>query len=234
MEAERIFAYDEAMAAYGRALECAESLGLEEQLATRGSFGERRPRLRWFTGDVAFRPRAGPGSSIRANARDSVSGASSLVTNGDQRGLDYVHEALLVFDPETDPLETANALAIEGRFHHLAGQHHEAIALLERAVALASPAVEKEITPFGVASLSTMFGFLAGAHQHLGRFADGNVWAWRAVEFGKQHEVLLAQALGCEFLGENTINAGDWQKALEFAFCERDIVTRLHSRERQA
>ena len=28
-EAERIFAYDEAIAAYGRALECAESLGLE-------------------------------------------------------------------------------------------------------------------------------------------------------------------------------------------------------------
>ena len=208
------------MAAYGRALECAESLGLEsEQLV-----------LEEATGNAAL----ASGDSLRATshfdralalahdprerARIQCQAASSLVTNGDQRGLDYVHEALLVFDPETDPLETANALAIEGRFYHLAGQHHEAIALLERAVALASPAVEKEITPFGVASLSTMFGFLAGAHQHLGRFADGNVWAWRAVEFGKEHEVLLAQALGYEFLGENTINAGDWQKALEFAF----------------
>jgi len=236
VEAERIFAYDEAMAAYGRALECAESLGLEnEQLI-----------LEEATGNAAL----ASGDSLRATshfdralalahdprerARIQCQAASSLVTNGDQRGLDYVHEALLVFDPETDPLETANALAIEGRFHHLAGQHHEAIELLERAVALANPAVEKEITPFGVASLSTMFGFLAGAHQHLGRFADGNVWAWRAVEFGKKHEVLLAQALGYEFLGENTINVGDWQKALEFAFCERDIVTRLHSRERQA
>lgn len=235
VEAERIFAYDEAMAAYGRAIECAESLGLEsEQLM-----------LEEATGNAAL----ASGDSLRATshfdralalahdprerARIQCQAASSLVTNGDQRGLDYVHEALLVFDPETDPLETANALAIEGRFHHLAGQHHEAIALLERAVALATPAVEKEITPFGVASLSIMLGFLAGAYQHLGRFADGNVWAWRAVEFGKKHEVLLAQALGYEFLGENTVNAGDWQKALEFAFCERDIVTRLHSRERQ-
>jgi len=94
--------------------------------------------------------------------------------------------------------------------------------------------VEKEITVFGVASLSTMYGFLAGGYQHLGRFTDGNVWAWRAVEFGQKHEVLLAQALGYEFLGENCVNAGDWQKALEYAFCERDVVSRLHSRERQA
>src|SRR6185295_7549916 len=79
----------------------------------------------------------------------------------------------------------------------------------------------------------TIFGFLAGAHQHLGRFADGNVWAWRAVEFGKKHDVLLAQALGYEFLGENTVNAGDWQKALEYAEREREVASRLHSRERK-
>jgi tetratricopeptide (TPR) repeat protein len=46
--------------------------------------------------------------------------------------------------------------------------------------------------------------------------------------------VPLAQALGYEFLGENSVNAGDWQKALEYAACEREIAARLHSRERQA
>jgi tetratricopeptide (TPR) repeat protein len=235
-EAERIFAYDEAMAAYGRALECAESLGLkDEQLA-----------LEEATGNAAL----ASGDSLRATvhfdralalaqkpldrARIQCQAASSLVTNGDQRGLDYVHEALLVLDPETHPMETANALAIEGRFHHLAGQHHEAIALLERAAALATPAAEKEITPFGASTVSTIFGFLSGAFQHLGRFADGNVWAWRALEFGNKHDVLLAQALGYEFLGENTVNAGDWQEALKYAAREREIVSRLHSRERQA
>ena len=60
------------------------------------------------------------------------------------------------------------------------------------------------------------------------------MWAWRAVEFGKKHDVLLAQALGYEFLGENTVNFGDWQKALEYAAREREIAARLHSRERQA
>ena len=235
VEAEKIFAYDEAMAAYGRALECAESLGLEsEQLILEEAIGNAA----LASGDSLratshFDRALSLAHDPRERARIQCQAATSLVTNGNPRGLEYVREALEVFDPETDPLETGNALSIEGRFYHLAGQHNEAIELLKRAVALAEPAVEKEITAFGVASLSTIFGFLAGAYQHLGRFTDGNVWAWRAVEFGKKHEVLLAQALGYEFLGENNVNAGDWQKALEFAFCERDIVTRLHSRERQ-
>jgi tetratricopeptide (TPR) repeat protein len=235
-EAERIFAYDEAMAAYGRALECAESLGLKnEQLVLEEAIGNAALASgNTLRATVHFDRALALASNPRDRARIQCQAASSLVTTGDQRGLDYVREALLVLDPETDPMATANALAIEGRFQHLAGQQHEAIALLERAAALATPAAEKEITPFGAATVSTIFGFLAGAYQHLGRFTDGNVWAWRAVEFGRKHDVLLAQALGYEFLGENTVNEGDWKKALEYAVCEREIVARLHSRERQA
>jgi tetratricopeptide (TPR) repeat protein len=235
-EAERIFAYDEAIAAYGRALECAESLGLEdEQLALEEATGNAAVAAGDTLRAMSHFDRAlALAHNPRDRARIQCQAASSLVINGDQRGLDYVRQALLVLDPDTDPMATANALAMEGRFHHLAGQHHEAIALLERAAALATPAVEKEITRFGASTMSLIFGFLAGAYQHLGRFADGNVWAWRAVEFGTRHEVPLAQALGYEFLGENTYNMGDWQKALEYATHEREIVARLHSRERQA
>jgi serine/threonine protein kinase len=235
-DAERIFAYDEALAAYGRALECAESLGLpDEQLLLEEAIGNAA----LASGDtlratVHFDRALALCHDPRERARIQCQAASSLVTNGDRRGLDYVREALLILDPETNPMETANALAIQGRFHHLAGEHHEAIALLERAAALATEQAEKEITPFGASTVSTIFGFLAGAHQHLGRFADGNVWAWRAVEFGNKHGVLLAQALGYEFLGENCMNAGDWQQALEYAAREREIAARLHSRERQA
>ncbi|MCM3872729.1 MAG: hypothetical protein ND895_18765, partial [Pyrinomonadaceae bacterium] len=217
-----------------RALECAESLGLKnEQLEIEEAIGNAA----LASGDtlratVHFDRALELANNPRDRARIQCQAASSLVTNGDHRGLDYVRAALLVLDPETDPMATANALAIEGRFQHLAGQQYEAIALLERAASLATPEAEKEITPFGAATVSTIFGFLAGAYQHLGRFTDGNEWAWRAVEFGKMHDVLLAQALGYEFLGENTVNAGDWQKALEYAACEREIAQRLHSRER--
>ncbi len=235
-EAERIFAYDEAIAAYSRALECAESLGLkDEQLELEEATGNAALASgNALRATVHFDRALALAHDPRERARIQCQAATSLVTNGDQRGLDYVREALLVLDPETNPMETANALSIEGRFHHLAGRHEEAIALLERAAALAIPAAEKEITPFAASTVSTMFGFLAGAHQHLGRFADGNVWAWRAVEFGNKHGVLLAQAMGYEFLGENSMNAGYWQKALEFAGHEREIAARLHSRERQA
>ncbi|HEY6230944.1 MAG TPA: AAA family ATPase [Pyrinomonadaceae bacterium] len=236
VEAEKIFAYDEAMAAYGRALECAEALGLEdEQLLLEEASGNAA----LASGDtlratVHFDRALALAQDPQERARIQCQAASSLVTNGDPRGLDYVHQALQVLNPETNPLETANALAIEGRFHHLAGRHHEAIALLEQAVALVEPALEKEITPFGAATLSTTYGFLAGGHQHLGRFADGNVVAWKSVEFGNTHGVPLAQALGYEFLGENSVNMGDWQNALQYAAREREIAARLHSRERQA
>ena len=233
-EAERIFAYDEAIAAYGRALECAQSLGLmDEELALEEATGNAA----FATGDT-LRATAHFDRALalvhdpRERARIQCQVASSLVTNGEQRGLDHVRAALLVLDPETEPLETANALAIQGRFHHLAGQHHEAVALLERAAALATPVTEKEMTTFGASTMSLIFGWLAGAHQHLGRFKDGNVWAWRGVEFGRRHEVPVAQALGYEFLGENCLNAGDWRTALEHAACEREIAARLHSRER--
>ncbi|MEP6570739.1 MAG: AAA family ATPase [Acidobacteriota bacterium] len=236
VEAERVFAYDEAMAAYGRALECAESLGLkDEQLALEEGTGNAA----LASGDtlratVHFDRALALAHDPRERARLQCQAASSLVTNGDQRGLEYLHDALRVLDPEADPLETANALAIEGRFHHLAGRHREAITLLERAVALAAPAAEKEITPYGAATMANIFGFLSGAHQHLGRFADANVWAQRALEFGESHAVPLSQALGYEYLGENTVNAGDWQKALGYAAREREIAARLHSREREA
>jgi len=236
VEAEKIFAYDEAMAAYGRALECAEALGLkDEQLLLEEATGNAA----LASGDtlratVHFDRALALAHEPQERARLQCQAASSLVTNGDPRGLDYVHEALQVLNPETSPIETANALAIEGRFHHLAGRHHEAIALLEQAVALVEPALDKEITPFGAATLSTTYGFLAGGHQHLGRFADGNVVAWKSVEFGNTHGVPLAQALGYEFLGENSVNMGDWQNALQYAKHEREIAARLHSRERQA
>jgi tetratricopeptide (TPR) repeat protein len=236
-EAERIFAYDEAVAAYGRALECAEALGLpDEKFALEEAMGK--------TAQLA-------GDSLRATehferalalARDPLDrarlqcqAATSLVTVGDQRGLEYVREALTVLDPKNNPIETARALAIEGRFNHLAGRQDEAIELLEKAAELVSAVPELEtLTGFAATTVSDIYAFLAGAYQHLGRFIDGNAWAWRAVEFGNTHNVPLAQALGYEFLGENTMNAGDWQKALEYAAREREIAARLHSRERQA
>jgi tetratricopeptide (TPR) repeat protein len=63
-------------------------------------------------------------------------------------------------------------------------------------------------------------------------FADADRWARRTIEFGKAHNVLLAQASGYEFLGENACSTGAWEAACEYAEREREIAARLHSRER--
>src|SRR5581483_8738660 len=77
----------------------------------------------------------------QVRARLQVQAASSLVATGDERGVEYLHEALEVLDPIKNPLETANALANEARFHHLAGRHRKAIDLLQRAAELIEPVI---------------------------------------------------------------------------------------------
>jgi len=235
--AEKIFAFDEAIAAYSRALECAESLGLEEE-------------------QVALEEAIGNASSVGGNqlaacehferalvlARDPLqrarlecAAASALVINGDPRGLDLLHDALNVLDPGTHPIETANALTVEGRFHHLACQHRKAVELIERAAALAAPKAEGgKLSVFEASTLTLLYPYLAGAHQHLGRFEDSDRWAHRAVEFGKKHQIPFAEALGYEFLGENCSNKGEWEKGLEYAAIEGELAAKIHSRERQA
>ncbi|MDQ2937143.1 MAG: protein kinase, partial [Acidobacteriota bacterium] len=167
-EAERMFAFDEAIAAYGRARDCAETLGLiDEQCAQEEAMGkayllhgelipagEHFERALTLTGDPQVR------------ARLQCEAASSLVATGDQRGLDYLREALAVLDPNTNPLETANALAIEGRFHHLAGRHVKAAELLERAAELVAPAAAAEtVSTFAATVISNIYAYLAGVYQ---------------------------------------------------------------------
>jgi tetratricopeptide (TPR) repeat protein len=160
--------------------------------------------------------------------------AASLVTTGDQRGLDHLREALAVLDPKVNPLGTANAIAIEGRFHHLAGRHKKAIDLLERAASLVAPIAERDsVTQFAASIIPRIYGYIAGAYQHYGRFLDADRWAQVAVDFGVKHNVLFAQALGLEYLGEDAVYSGDFVAGIEYAEREREIAATLHSRERR-
>lgn len=236
-EAERVFAFEDAIAAYGRARDCAHSLELvdeeREQEEAIGKLhvlhgemipaGEHFQRALELTGDPL----------IRARLQSEV--ANSLVATGDPRGLEYVRQALSVLDPETNPLETAHVLAIEGRFHHLAGHHKKAAELLRRAAELVEPEARAEtLSTFAAATIPAVFSWLAGAYQHLGLFYDGDAWAQRALDFGNAQNILFAQALGNEFLGEHAVNRGDHEVALQCAMREREIAARLHSRERRA
>jgi len=237
VEAERVFAFEDAIAAYGRARDCAHSLELVDEerdqeeaigklYVLHGEMipgGEHFERALELTDDPL----------IRARLQSEV--ANSLVATGDPRGLEYIRQALSVLDPETHPIETANVLGIEGRFHHLAGHHEKATELLRRAAELVEPEARAEsVSTFAAATIPTVYSWLAGAHQHLGLFYDADVWAQRALDFGNSHNILFAQALGYEFLGEHAFNRGDHKAALQNAMREREIAAKLHSRERRA
>jgi hypothetical protein len=53
------------------------------------------------------------------------------------------------------------------------------------------------------------------------------------VDFGIAHNLLYAQALGLEYLGEDAIHLGDFAAGIEYGEREREIAVMLHSRERR-
>ena len=236
-EAEKVFALDEAVAAYTRARDCAEGLGLtEEQLAQEEAIG-RAFRLHGDTLLAAehFERALALATDQATRVRLQCLAASSLVITGDPRGSEYLREALQVLDPVTNPLETANALSTEARFHHLAGRHRKAIELLSRATELVAPAAESDsVSSFGATMIPQIYAFTAGAYQNYGLYTEADRWARRALEFGTKHDILFAQAAGHEFLGEDAVHKGEFVFGLECAEREFEIADKLHSRERRA
>jgi len=237
-EAERLHAYEDAIAAYGRAAECAEALGRQdEQAALEASMG----KVCQISGNMIagldhFERALALTKDPRARASLQSMAAHSLVTVGDPRGLDYVREALAVLDPVHDPIDVAHARVIEARFHHLAGRHRKAVEILEGAMALVAPSMETERwTAAEATTILSGVSYLAGAYQHLGLFEESNRWARRSIEIGVARGIPIAEANGYEFLGKNTTGTGDWKDGLAYAAKEREIIaTRIHSRERQA
>ncbi|HEY6046664.1 MAG TPA: protein kinase, partial [Pyrinomonadaceae bacterium] len=235
--AETVFAFDEVIAAYSRALDCAESLGLvDEQLALEEAIG----KTYLLHGDLIpagehFERAMSLTNDPQVRARLQCEAATSLVATGNQRGVEYIHEALKVLDPVKNPLETAHAISNEARFHHLAGRHRKAIELLKRAVELVEPVASADsVSTFAAQLISQVYGYLAGAYQHFGLYEDSNKWSWHAVKFGERLNVSFAQAMGYEFLGENAVHLGEYETGLEYSERERVIVERIHSRERRA
>ena len=237
LDAVRSFAYDEAIAAYGHALECAEVLGLDAEQAfleeAMGdacmSSGNNLPAARHFERALAL------AREPAARARLQCAAASSLVTLGDPRGLNYVKQALQVLDPATVPFDAAHAIAIEARFHHLAGHHGEAVDHLKRAAAIIEPLLDgRELNESQRTAVTHVYTYLAGAYQHLGLFSDSDAWARRSIEFGIAYRIPSAEASGYEFLGENAVCTGEWSAGLVSAAREQEISSRIQSRERMA
>src|SRR5687767_7614012 len=236
-EAQRVFAFDEAIAAYGRARDCAEVLGLvAEQVEQEEAIG----LVYMLHGETIlagehFERALALATDQATRVRLQCQAAASLVTTGDTRGLEYLREALQGLDPVANPIETANALATEARFHHLAGRHNKAIEILLRAAELVEPtATSDSVCTFAEPIIAQIYSFMAGAYQHCGLYIESDRWARRAVEFGVRHNAGFAEATGYEFLSENAIHKGDFEGGIKYATREIEIAERLRSRQRLA
>lgn len=228
-EAERVFAFDEALRDLERAREAADALARHERLAEIYERGGDIHRMRGSTPEAIASYRQALERVTARNRRAALNAkiGDIYVGVGDERGLPFIQTALEELDPETQRNDLALAWALRGRHHHYRTEHLRAIEYLERARALAEPLDDTYI-------LSQIYSYLAGAYQHLARYDDSDLWARMGIALGERKGDPYAESLGYEFLGENAFGRGWWRKALEYSAHERALADKMGALARRA
>ena len=164
------------------------------------------------------RPRARRSRSRSATAtcREATRAASQLL-----------QEAVAELDPAAQANALAHALALIGRYHHYRAEPRKALEYLERALSLALPQDD-------AVTLTDIYGYLAGAHQHLVQLDESDRFARAAIALGERKDFPSATALGSEFLAENAHGRGRWDDALRYALRDRDEGRKIGSLARVA
>jgi tetratricopeptide (TPR) repeat protein len=226
-QARRLFASEDALCYYDQAQEAAEALDQTGELAVIHNaiaevYSIRGPvskAIEHYDRAIALTEDPGKRGAIKARAGAEYAGV------GDARGIEYINEALRELDVETQSNEVALATAMLARYYHYRALHSKAIEYLEKARALAEPAQD-------AATLSLIYSFLAGAHQHLTRFDESMDWARKCIDLGKRTHTPQAEAYGYEFLAEDSMAMGDWQAALQYAQQDCELGEKIGAKNR--
>lgn len=224
-----LFALDDALHYYEHARESAEALNLPGKLveiyeAVGDVYSLRGPVSRAvesYEQAVALAPTRERRGALKAKI------GSDYAAVGDARGQRFIQEALDELDPATQTNEVAAATAMMGRYHHYRAKHLTAIDYLERARELAEPLDDAP-------TMSSIYSYLAGAHQHLTRFYESMEWGRRAIALGERKNYPLAQAYGLEFMAEDSTAVGNWRDALEYAAKDSEIGVKIGAQDRVA
>lgn len=228
-QAAAVFARDEALAYYERALECAECLGLPEQIASiEEAVGELYYGRGPFERAVEHYQQALTHTTAhdqRAALKTKIGAVYAYV--GDERGLAFLQAAERELNPQTQANDLARALAMLGRFHHYRLEFDQAVEYLERARQLAEPLDDPS-------ALAEIYAYLSGAYQLVGQFERSNEWARQTIALGERRDYQYAVVLGYEFQAENAFAMGQWQAALAYAARDREIGEKIGSLARVA
>ncbi|HSO23892.1 MAG TPA: AAA family ATPase [Chondromyces sp.] len=228
-DAASLYAYGDSLRLYERARECAEASDRADQLpridAAMGEVyalkGEPLAAAEYY--ERALAATTDPTESVRLKC---LVGECYVVV-GDRRALAYVAEARAALDPETQPAEVARATMIEARFHHYHGQSAKAAELLHQAVEPAERVGDAML-------LGWIYGYLAGAYQHLVEFEESNGWAQRCIDLGAENDNPNVESIGVEFHMENAFMRGRWSEAIEHSVRHLELGRKACSSDRLA
>jgi tetratricopeptide (TPR) repeat protein len=224
-KAQQLFAGDEALGFLREAYECAQTLGSTADQAN----------ILEMTGDVYST--TGPLPAAVEKYNDAIKLAPEhraqlwvkiglvLNTTNDEKGISVLEDALTELDPDDHPVLVAEALAALGRFHHYRCEYSAAIELYEQARRLAEPLDDPQALMF-------IYAYTAAAYQHLAQLEQSNTWADITIKHGHKHGYLPAVAAGYEFIAENHLITGRWNKALEAAEQNRHYGEKIGSSAR--
>jgi tetratricopeptide (TPR) repeat protein len=226
----KIFALDEALNYYEHAVESCESLNLTEQLveiyeAIGAVYYQRGP----YNLAVDYYQRAidlSQSPEERAELKVEIGAAYAYIA--DERGIEVLKQAQQELNPHTQTNALARATAMLGRFHHYRAELNEAIELLSRARELAEPLDNAEI-------LDEIYAYLSGAYQQFGLIDEldqSMAWARRSIALGERKNYPFAQAIGHEFLAEDSFVLGNYRDCLSYAARDKEIGEKIGATSR--
>ncbi|HJW91540.1 MAG TPA: AAA family ATPase, partial [Anaerolineales bacterium] len=216
--AQQVYASDEALLYYRSAVECASGLNLDDQLVDiYCDIGDVYASIGLFSPSVDNFQRAldlATSTQVRAVLKSRIGAAYTAV--GDLRGLEFLQTAERELDPQSQKSDLASNLMMQGRFYHYQARHAASIEYLQRARALAEDLNQ-------INTIGQVYGYLAGAYQHLAQLDESMRWARASIELGERTNNPTAIATGIEFLAEDYSILSQWSQSLEYAERDREM-----------
>src|SRR5262249_982254 len=227
--ATRVYATDEAMLHLKHAREAAEGLedrahllDIDIQIGELCSIrGEYPQGIQALERALSMQPDARQAAVIHGEIGNLYTQMS------DARGLQHLEIALAGLDPVTQAGRRAEALSRVGRFHHYQAEHRKSIEYYEQARAIAEPLEDVE-------ALTWIYGYFAGAYQHLSRYQDSMGWARRAIVVGERKQNPFALSLGNEFMAEDLTVVSRFDEAMDYVRRNVEMARRMGSLDRLA
>lgn len=217
--ASQVSAMQEAIKAYGQALECAEALELDDEIISLNhTLGLTNLSISLQAAAVCFKKAYALEPDPTQKIVVMVSLAGSHVAMGDGAYVPQLKEGLPILATlEKYELEYSQALTWLGRFDHMQGSYKTALDYYQKALVVAEHIEDRT----GVANIYTQ---MCGAYQQQGMFVESNQWAEKAIAYSIENQMPEKEAAGYEFISENASLIGTFKTSIEYANKNAEIA----------